>query len=117
MARNNPLPGSARGTTRRIRMWSLGGATCLWLAVFLSTNRAGADLVAAAQPLQDDRATKAFVRMCSDCHEPERIQESRRTRGGWEEVIEKMIEKGASGSDQDFDLVLQYLLKNLGMVN
>ena len=28
-----------------------------------------------------------------------------------------MIEKGATGTDQDFDLVLQYLLGHYGMVN
>jgi len=74
--------------------------------------------VAAGSHAQDARKLEqAFQRVCSDCHEPERIFESKRTRGDWESILEKMIEKGATGTDQDFELVLQYLLSKSGMVN
>jgi competence ComEA-like helix-hairpin-helix protein len=107
------------------RVWMAGaGALCLvWMV--LVTMRASA---APASPgrfgapgLQGQQDAKtlenAFFKVCGDCHEPDRIREVRRTRGGWEEVIEKMIEKGAVGNEQDFNLVLLYLLTNYGMVN
>jgi competence protein ComEA len=73
---------------------------------------------ASTRPQQDPKKLEqAFHRLCDDCHEPERIFESKRTRGDWESIIEKMIEKGATGTDQDFELVLQYLLSKSGMVN
>ena len=99
---------------RSARIWVLAPATAVWILVFLTVKSTGAAPVAARQ---DDKPTRAFFKVCSDCHEPDRIRETKRTRGGWEEVIEKMIEKGATGSDQDFDQVLQYLLASYGMVN
>jgi competence protein ComEA len=75
-------------------------------------------VAAVSRPRQDPKKLEqAFQRVCSDCHEPERIFESKRTRGDWESIVEKMIEKGATGTDQDFELVLQYLLSQAGMVN
>lgn len=71
---------------------------------------------ASAQPRQNP-AEDAFFKVCSDCHDPDRIRETRRTRSGWEDVIYQMIDKGAVGTDQDFNLVLQYLLGHYGMVN
>ena len=53
----------------------------------------GAAIAASAQEPEDQPAV-AFKRVCSSCHDAERILGSRRTRTQWEEVIEKMIERG-----------------------
>jgi competence protein ComEA len=98
-------------------LWAFGMATGLWVTLLLTLGHVGAAGLPPARVAQDDRASKAFEKVCHDCHEPDRIVETRRTRGGWEEIIEKMIEKGATGTDQDFDLVLQFLLGHYGMVN
>lgn len=98
--------------TRRPRgpMWAICAGTCVSIAMLLAT------IGATAEPRQDP-LEDAFWKVCRDCHDPNRIRETRRTRGGWEEVIWKMIEKGALGTERDFELVLQYLLVNYGMVN
>jgi competence protein ComEA len=95
---------------------ALAVAGGVWIVAILTVARAGA-AAPAAPVTQDDKPTQAFYKVCSDCHEPERIMETKRTRSGWEEIIDKMVEKGASGTDQDFDLVLQFLLGHYGMVN
>ncbi len=100
-----------------VLLGAFGAATGLWAALLVTVSSAGATGLRAAPVAQDDRPTKAFEKVCHDCHEPDRIVETRRTRGGWEEIIEKMIEKGATGTDQDFDLVLEFLLRHYGMVN
>ena len=69
-----------------------------------------------AAPAQDP-LNDAFTRLCSNCHDPARVTQSRRTRVEWEDVIYQMIDRGAVGSDQDFSLVLQYLLRDFGRVN
>ena len=94
----------------------------MWVtAILLHSGRsvsAGPAPVATAARAQDPKVLEnAFFKVCGDCHEPDRIRETRRTRGGWEEIIEKMIEKGAVGNEQDFNQVLQYLMMNYGMVN
>jgi competence protein ComEA len=100
-----------------VLLWVFGPAAGLWVTLVLTVGRVGAASPPVARPMQDDRPARAFEKVCHDCHEPDRIVETHRTRGGWEEIIEKMIEKGATGTDQDFDLVLQYLLGHYGMVN
>lgn len=57
-----------------------------------------------------------FLRLCSDCHDGDRATAGRRSRTEWEEVLTKMVDKGAVGSDQDFEAVLAYLLRNFGRV-
>ncbi|MEO8075108.1 MAG: helix-hairpin-helix domain-containing protein [Acidobacteriota bacterium] len=61
--------------------------------------------------------SEAFLRVCSSCHDAERILSNRRTRTQWEEVIEKMVERGAEGTDADFTAVEEYLLQHFGRVN
>jgi competence protein ComEA len=58
-----------------------------------------------------------FTKVCGHCHESERIVETRRLRQQWEEVIEKMIDEGATGSNAEFTVVLDYLMSEFGRVN
>lgn len=66
---------------------------------------------------QDDAPAAAFRRVCSNCHDAERILATRRTRTQWEEVIEKMIDRGAQGTSDDFTTAEEYLLRVSGRVN
>ncbi len=66
---------------------------------------------------QDDAPAAAFRRVCSSCHDAERILSTRRTRTQWEEVIEKMIDRGAEGTSDDFTTAEEYLLRVSGRVN
>ncbi len=66
---------------------------------------------------QDDAPAAAFRRVCSNCHDAERILSTRRTRTQWEEVIEKMIDRGAEGTSDDFTTAEEYLLRVSGRVN
>src|ERR1700750_523997 len=76
----------------------------------------GAVIAASAQD-QDDAPAAAFRRVCSNCHDAERILSTRRTRTQWEEVIEKMIDRGAEGTSDDFTTAEEYLLRVSGRVN
>ena len=58
----------------------------------------------------------AFTRLCVTCHPASRIVESRRARSQWEEVLEQMAARGATGSDEDFGIVLEFLVTEYGRV-
>ena len=79
----------------------------------------GAALLAIAAvstgPTQDP--PPAFARVCSKCHDGTRIVEGRRLRSQWEETLEKMVALGATGTDEDFEAVLEYLVRVHGRVN
>ncbi len=57
-------------------------------------------------------------RVCSVCHEPTAVSRFRKNKEGWQMVIDDMVTRGAEGTDQEFDTVIDYLAKSFGpMVN
>ena len=58
-----------------------------------------------------------FQRVCVVCHTPDRIVTVRRTRIEWEEVLDKMITRGAQINDDNYGTLEDYLLRNYGKVN
>jgi competence protein ComEA len=74
---------------------------------------------AAQQPAasaETDPAHELFIGTCNRCHDAARITALRRTKTEWEEVINKMIERGATGSEDDFMTVFGYLRRHYGKV-
>jgi competence protein ComEA len=49
------------------------------------------------------------LNLCGTCHEAAKATSVRLTREGWIETIDRMKAFGASGSDEDFAAVLEYL--------
>ena len=64
----------------------------------------------------DDPDGELFTQMCSKCHDGARITALRRTKTEWEEVLTKMIERGAQGTEDDFQTVFGYLRRHYGKV-
>ena len=52
------------------------------------------------------------LRVCGNCHEPQRIASLRLTREGWEDVVATMVGLGAKASDEELAQVLDYLAEN-----
>ena len=67
---------------------------------------------------EDVKAEETFTRNCVKCHPADRINGSRRTRTQWEEVMTTMqTARGAIVADEDWDVILNYLVKEHGRVN
>ena len=49
------------------------------------------------------------IRVCSQCHTPERPSAERHDLAGWNSVIDQMVNNGATASDADFDQIAHYL--------
>jgi competence protein ComEA len=56
----------------------------------------------------------AFVAVCGACHAPEIVLDLKKSRDGWSATIDDMVDKGASGTDQQMQDILDYLSKNFG---
>jgi hypothetical protein len=65
-------------------------------------------------PLPEGDGKKLVVKLCTDCHGVEQIVAKKRTKEDWDAVISDMVQKGASGKDDEFDAVVAYLTKNFG---
>jgi competence protein ComEA len=76
---------------------------------------AGMLVLATAHPeaaqvgLPDGPGKDQMIKVCGLCHEPQRAASIRLTRDGWEATINDMIARGARGTDEDFQAVLEYL--------
>jgi competence protein ComEA len=71
-----------------------------------------------AKSPEDVKAEEAFTRTCVKCHPVDRIIGSRRTRTQWEEVMTTMqTARGAVIADEDWDVIMNYLVKQHGRVN
>jgi len=73
---------------------------------------AGQQMVLASGPGAD-----VFQRVCVLCHTPDRIVSVRKSKVEWEEIIDKMITRGAQVTDDNYGPIEDYLLRNYGKVN
>jgi competence ComEA-like helix-hairpin-helix protein len=66
-------------------------------------------------PIIDERQV-VLQRVCSTCHAMDDVT-ARRSRSQWEDLLYKMIDLGAKGTDQEFRTILDYLAGEHGRVN
>jgi cytochrome c5 len=72
-------------------------------------------LAASAQDqLPEGDGKKEVEKVCNDCHGTETYTQKKRTKDQWEKVVQSMIDKGAEGTDAEFDKIIAYLTKNFG---
>jgi competence protein ComEA len=72
---------------------------------------------AVAQEPSDDPGAQEFQAVCSKCHPPDRIVAARRTKTQWEETLEKMTKLGAPITDDNYDILMSFLVHHYGKVN
>jgi competence ComEA-like helix-hairpin-helix protein len=66
--------------------------------------------------LPDSPETALYVRVCAHCHDLDRIELRRRTKSEWSNTIEQMVDDGAEASEEEFERILDVLLRNFGAV-
>jgi competence protein ComEA len=76
-----------------------------------------AAFAAAQSPLPEASAKKTVETVCGACHEVQTAIAPRRTKDGWNSVIDAMANRGARASEQEFDAIVDYLAKYFGVVN
>jgi hypothetical protein len=63
-------------------------------------------------PLPDGPGKELVLNICTQCHDLDRVRRTRQTPEGWLEVLENMLNEGASLSEKDLPDVLRYLARN-----
>ena len=71
----------------------------------------------AKDPLPEAPAKKTVQTVCAACHEIATAIGARRTKAGWDAVIDAMANRGARATDAEFDAIVEYLAKYFGLVN
>ncbi len=88
-------------------LWS-GGVLCaaLWLG--------GMPVHVQGQALRlpDGPGKATMQKICSGCHAPEIVIGRHETKDGWERIVSDMVDKGANGTDDEFNTIIDYLAAN-----
>lgn len=92
-------------------------ASILVAGVLALTSVSAVASKARGQEAQADKGAEAFTAVCSKCHPADRIVATRRTRTQWEETLEKMTKLGAQITDDNYDTLIEYLLRHYGKIN
>ncbi len=96
-------------------MFSAAGALIVAVALRSAPAQATAQADQTAD-LPDNARTALFLRVCADCHDVDRSSSRRRTRAEWLATIHQMIDDGADASEEEFGIILEYLVTNFGAV-
>ena len=67
--------------------------------------------------LPDGPGKSTVEKLCSNCHGLATVVGLRRTKAAWQTTIDDMAARGAAGTDEEFDAVVEYLARYLGKVN
>lgn len=79
-------------------------------AFFLSSTLRHASAWQAQPP--DGPGKAELQRLCVGCHELEKAFSIKQDREGWHRTMEKMVSSGMKSTDEEYKLVLEYLIKN-----
>ncbi len=64
--------------------------------------------------MPEGKEKQALLKVCSKCHGLETFSKSRMSREEWQNTVNDMVQRGASGSREELHMVVDYLAKYLG---
>jgi len=68
----------------------------------------------AQQKIDDAQGKKLFETVCSQCHELSLTTGRRSTHDEWMDLVQRMAQKGANATDDQFFAIVDYLTRNYG---
>jgi competence protein ComEA len=63
--------------------------------------------------LPDAPGKATVVKVCNACHGAEVVLGHPHSEEGWSAIVTDMVQRGAEGTDDEFDEVVKYLTKNI----
>jgi len=67
-----------------------------------------------AQDLPAGKGKELLEMICADCHGLDVIAAQRGTKDEWASIVDSMVSRGANGTKEQFDTIIDYLAKNFG---
>jgi competence protein ComEA len=72
---------------------------------------------AQAQDLPEGKGKDVVEQVCGACHGTDLVSARRATKQGWGYIVDDMVSRGASASNEQIQSINEYLAKNFGQVN
>jgi competence protein ComEA len=70
-----------------------------------------------AQDLPEGKGKDVVEQVCGACHGVDLVSSRRATKEGWGYIVDDMVSRGASATNEQIQAINDYLAKNLGQVN
>jgi competence protein ComEA len=87
----------------------LGGAQLAWM---LCAAAPAADL--ASELARESQSMKS---VCGRCHDLQIVRDTARSYDEWHDTVQKMIDRGANGSDEQFEDIMDYLHRTMTTID
>src|SRR6202795_3374697 len=73
--------------------------------------------LAQAQDLPEGKGKDVVEMVCGACHGTDLVSARRATKQGWSYIVDDMVSRGASATNEQIQSINDYLAKNYGQVN
>jgi competence protein ComEA len=71
-----------------------------------------------APPVHDlAREARSLKAVCARCHNLQIVMDTPMSYDAWHDTVQKMMDQGANGTDQQFDDVMDYLHRTMTTIN
>jgi competence protein ComEA len=97
-----------------IRSHTITFGGLLLLAVFFAAAR-GANV--APPPPDLARESQSLKAVCSSCHNLQIVMDTPMSYDAWHDTVQAMVDRGASGTDLQFDDIMHYLHRTMTTIN
>jgi competence protein ComEA len=89
-------------------------AGLLLVAALVAAARAGA---VAPPPPDLAREGQSLKAVCAKCHNLQIVMDTPRSYDDWHDTVQQMVDRGASGTDEQFDDIMDYLHRTITTIN
>jgi competence protein ComEA len=63
------------------------------------------------------REGQSLKAVCAKCHNLQLVMDTPRSYGDWHDTVQQMVDRGASGTDEQFDDIMDYLHRTMTTIN
>ena len=63
------------------------------------------------------REAKAVIKVCATCHDMQIVMDTPRSFDAWQGTMQKMVDLGAKGTDQQYDDIMDFLHRTMTTID
>jgi competence protein ComEA len=63
------------------------------------------------------REAQSLKAVCAKCHNLQLVMDTPRSYDDWHDTVQQMVDRGASGTDEQFDDIMDYLHRTMTTIN
>jgi competence protein ComEA len=85
--------------------------------IFLPAIFAAAWAVSASQTSVQAREARSLKAVCGRCHNLQIVMDTPKSYDAWHDTVQKMVDRGAKGTDAQFDDIMDYLHRTVTTID